>query len=268
MYIVKFNNIEFKRILKLVEESKYKYALEEFEKYLEKYPRDMEARLYYARVCHILGEFSKFKKALNGINSITNIENQIDREKYFYLMIRKKLYEGNYQECYNYIKDNIEFFYKVGERDLEIMTFLMNKLNIIDLKAIDVPTYFLKQIVEYNKERLFLHIKSIPFNSELNIQEFYSRVSQEIPNMNPYNEGFLTKSYIFKYDKCGYNKGIVVDYFKVYTLIDNDDITTMFPFDNSSRLNYVDINDLRYKDKESNVKTLSQVDKFKKRYNL
>ena len=268
MYTSKFNNIEFMRILKLINEAKYKYALEEFQKYLEKYPKDMEARLYYARICHMMGEFSNFKKVIDSIHSITDFSNDTDKEKYFYLIIRKYLYEGRYQECYDYIKNNIDFFYNIGERDLEIMTFLMQKLNITASKTRDLPTYFLKQIVDYNKERLFIHIKPFSFNEDLNIREIYKRITEEIPNMTPYNEGFLTKSYIFKYDKCGYNRGIMVDYFKVYTLIDSNNITTMFPNNNSSRLNYVDINDLRYKEDKSKVKTISQVDRFKKRYNL
>ncbi len=268
MHTHKFNNIEFIRILKLVEESKYKYALEELHKYLQKYPKDMEARLYYARICHMMGEFSDFKEVIDSIHSITEIKKTIDREKYFYLIVRKYLYEGKYQECYDYIKENIDFFYNAGERDIEIMTFLMQKLNITDSKASDLPSYFLKQIVEYKKERLFEHIKNFHFSDDFNISDVYSRVEEEIPNMTPYNDGFLTRSYIFKYDKCGYNKGILVDYFKVYVLIDSNKITTIFPFNNTSRLNYVDINDLRYKEENGKVKTLSQVEKFKRRYKI
>ena len=268
MHTYKFNNIEFTRIIKLVGEGKYKYALEEFKKYIEKYPKDIGARLYYARFCHMIGEFSSFKKIIDSIHSITDFDNIIDKKQYFYLMIRKYLYEAKYQECYIYIKNNIEYFYSAGKRDLEIMTFLMQRLNITDSKACDVPNYFLKQIVDYDKERLFTHIKNFHFNKDFNIEKIYTRITEEIPNMTPYNEGLLTKSYIFKYDKCGYYQEMLVDYFKVYTLIDSNNITTMFPFNNTSRLNYLDINDLRYKEDKVKVKTISQIDKFKKRYKL
>ena len=71
--------------------------------------------------------------------------------------------------------------------------------------------------------------------------------------------------YIFKYDKCGVTNGRVSDYFLVITFHNTNKYISMYPCNSSSNFNYVDLNYLKIPS-TSNVKRLSQIDKFNMRY--
>lgn len=273
-YMAKYNSVEYGKILKLLGDDKYIYALEELEKYMKKYPKDVGAKLCYAKIYFILGDIKTFKQILNSISDINSIQ---DKKHFMYLKIREFLYEARYRECYDYIKSNIDIFYNEGNRDTDIMTFLMQKLNIIDATSLYMPSYFLKQIVEYSYPRLLEHIskylvpnmKGYNFNPDFPLEKVLERIKIELPQATPFYDNELTTSYLFRYDKVGTVDGKEVNYLKVFTFLNTYLITTIQPYDNKGKLSYTDINDLKYQDESnSKVKTLSQVEKFKKRYNL
>ena len=73
--------------------------------------------------------------------------------------------------------------------------------------------------------------------------------------------------YVFKYDNCGKHDNKIANYFKIICFHNTQDYITMFPCSNCENLPYVDLNYLVNSNDIPKVKTLSQIEKFNKRYN-
>ena len=270
---LKYGKEEFDSILKNFHENKFNYALEQLNNYLKKYPNDVCAYLYYANILIVIGELEKAERILNN-KLVLSADRKDDIEKAFYLRIKLFIFKERYQECYYYIKQNMDLFYNHdSDTDLEIMVFLKKKLNM-EVDHQDMDTYFLKQIVFYQKDAFFSHIgkylytsdggRKNQFRKNFPIKEIYNKIINLIPNEFKINDSTLINSYIFKLDKCGFVDGRVVNYFRVITIANTNQITTMIPYENRERLAYTDLNldDVL----EVKIKKISQVDKFNLRY--
>lgn len=269
----KYGKEEFDSILKKFRENRFNYALEQLNSYLKKYPEDTCAYLYYVHILIIVGNLEEAEKILNS-KIVTLATRKEDIEKAFYLRIKLFICKKEYQECYDYIKKNMDLFYnKDSDNDLEIMIFLKKQLNQ-ELFYEDMDTYFLKQLVCYQKAAFFSHIgkylytsdglRKKHFKKDFPVEKVYERLIELIPNELKTNDSTLINSYIFKLDKCGIVDGREVNYFRVVAIINTNQITTMIPYENRERLPYTDFN--FYNLEEVKVKTMSQVEKFNQRY--
>lgn len=273
-YHSKYNQETFQNIFNLLCEKKSLFALEEIKKYLERYPNDVLAHIYYVDLLITIGNVEEASKLLN--NSILlSPKNEKDIEKIFYLTIKLLIATGKYLECFNYIKKHIDLLYN-QKQGVAIMLFLRKKLNLEIDDYDELPTYFLKQICFYKEELLIEYVlREYPrenrdrssFGKNFPLEKVCTRVREMIPNPLRRNEGILVNSYLFKYDRCGQVDGKEVNYFRVITLANSNEIINMYPYDNSARNPYIDLNPRIEEFLEPvKVKSLSQTEKFYQRY--
>ena len=149
------------------------------------------------------------------------------------------------------------------------------------IKAINRPIkkdennkgYLYNQIINYDPKKALDHItihmdsnqdKSY-FSKEVDIESLFNKCQQtlsESPNVIYVdNVDYLR---IYRYDKCGYSKGKLVDYFAVVTIGNTNNILSMYPVDNPERIKCLDITPI-LESKKQPIR-VSQIDKFNARY--
>ena len=80
------------------------------------------------------------------------------------------------------------------------------------------------------------------------------------------NKGFITNSYIFKYDSNGRIDNKLVDFLIVIALYDSNDIITMYPYKNREKVEFYDLNPELDIEESPKLKRVSQIAKFNQRY--
>lgn len=138
-------------------------------------------------------------------------------------------------------------------------------------------SYRLEQLFNYSDEEFLSHISKhmysrvedydviSTFNEDFPFDKVFYEVKKKILFSKAYYFGTYEDVYIFKYDKCGVTSGKVSDYFLVITFHNTNKYISMYPCNSSSNFNYVDLNYLKIPS-TSNVKRLSQIDKFNMKY--
>jgi len=257
-----------------------------YEQYMNKYPNDYLAISSYAHVLITLGDFELASDILKYVASTyENDEKCIDnlnrikriRTHVIYNQSRLLIYQEKYEEfkkLYLKYKDEMENM----ELD-NIYLYCQFKLGEITVGNRCDYSYRYRQIIEYKEQDFLYHVQKHLYKFNENVEDQNSsfffesfpfelvlqEVKKHIPSGKRLCLGFIDDTYVFKYDGCGKDGNKVVDYFKVCCFHNTDNIITMCPTKHAENLPCVDLNDLAYKI-PSNVKILSQIDKFNKRY--
>ena len=279
-----FNKFEFKKAISFFEINPYE-AKKQLEEYLTKYPLDYNAYTYYISSLISIGEDKKAEELLKKIENELYFKIEDKKKEIMYrniIFIKMKLlsYQEKYEELY----------------ELCILNFsLVRSLNLIPLYLICVQklgkeidwflkneSYLLSQIKDYSDEKFIEHIKKHLADHNCNLDnpndnifchDFpYLKIIEEIKKYIPSNKkqfrGFHDDTYVFKYDECGRVKTKLTNYFKVACFHNTVEFITMVPVISDGTFPYVDLNYLKDEKKEEQpkIKTLSQIDKFNKRY--
>ena len=262
-------------------------ALRQFEIYLSKYPEDYSAYTYYMSLLIRLGHFEDAENFViwleNRLYSDQNYLSYPERVKIlekhilftkFKLYAYQERFEDMYELCLNHSD-------RINELEITSIIFYMKKkLGILNAERSELSSYLLRQLLEYDEQDMLEHIKKhiSCYTSEVDSQEktvFYDsfpiqRVLAEIKKyFTPENRtypGFIENAYYFRFDNCGKANNHLADYFKVICINNTDNIITIYPCLTSDNLPYTDLNYLRMEDDKPKVKTISQIDKFYKRY--
>lgn len=256
-----------------------------FEEYIKKYPDDYSAQNYYVYLLIILGNIDEASDFLNNMEQAmyynSKFCNYFDKIKFvnkgiFLNKIRLYAREGEYKELYAYFIRNRQIF---DDGDLLVVPFYCrSKLGLID-KNKEYSSYLYGQIANYSEDNFLKHIlrHTADFNMDLDkpnssifvpsfpINKVLEEVKKHIPSEKGLGYGFFEDTYVFKYNECGRNKNKIVDYFKVICFHENNNLITMCPSEDCENFPYTDLNYLVKEDKLK-VKSLSQIEKFNKRY--
>ena len=249
-----------------------------YEEYFNNYPNDYTSYPYFISVLISLGELEYAEKIYNFVKRKVDSDDKYkcDRAKYHYYeygMFTSKLkllfQAGRYQDALNLYNNNVRDFVNVELNDMHF--YCMEKTGRLDPTRRDENSYLFRQIVEYKEEDFRDHIKKhllLPDYDNQNesvfvegfpIDKVIEEVRKYLPSEKRILSGFIADFYFFKYNDCG------KDHFKVICFHNTNNIITMCPTDNGEYMPYVDLNYLKQEEKPK-VKTLSQIDKFKKRY--
>ena len=282
-----FNSLELKKACELHQTNPME-AKNRYEEYLEKYPTDYSAHTYYIGVLIILGEFDEAEKALNDVINVSKYDKFFMKqknkmiqfkEKVFVCKIRLLLYREKYNELYMLLENNYNL---VKEMSLQSIAFYVKrKLNIPNFKPREDYSYRLQQMIKYEEKDFFENIEKYLENymSDLNtpnkkvfISDFpIEKVIEETKKYVPSNKclfsGNYENVYVFKYTNCGKDNNRTANYFKVVCFHNTQDYITIFPCADCENLPYVDLDYLINTNEMPKVKTLSQIEKFNKRYN-
>lgn len=283
-----YDRYEYDRLCKLMKLDIYA-AKEGFEEYLLKYNKDISAHLRYVNLLITTGELEQAKEYIsiieNKLNKIS-VYNSLElkrNEKHKSLLVAKaRLYSylDRPWDSLRILINNREIF----NEDIKYSIFYLRKLVNHYVRSDDRGngSYIYRQMADYKEEELIEHIKRHEADYNMNDKEISTsffvpdfpveKVIEEVKNNmkkeNSLNKGIIANSYFFKYDQCGRSKDKLTDFFEVITFKDTKDIITMYPVLVVKNRNYVDLNNLIEKKEynNQNVKRLSQIDKFNRRY--
>lgn len=265
-----------------------------FEEYLNKYPKDYSARIYYTTVLTILGEFDEAENVLDdvefAINTDRKFASEIDRIKQNKLDIiiarlRILAHQERYEELYQIYLTHLEEIENTNIDIKPLIFYCKKKIGMINGEKREEYPYIFRQIISYDENDFYKHIKKHFQGYRRNVSEenkgiFRTRISFEtlvnevkkyIPSAIRLYPHLYTDVYIFKYNECGTYNNETVNYFKVICFHNTADIITMYPEINCENLPHIDLNYLIKNDtiqSKGPVKRLSQIDKFNKRYGI
>ena len=259
-------------------------AIRRYEKYIEKYPRDYEAKIFCASVYITIKEFDyaydileATKKEFRSNRKV--IENQDVLDYLEEITIKQEMRYYAYTEQLYKLYD---LFFELTEdqkNKLDYVKFYCySKLGYISAEdESNLKSYTKRQILSYDENlfREFINIHRYGYNENLDEQsdkifdrDFpFEKVLEEVKRKLDYEKcicnSYNTDQYVFKYDVCGKDNGVSQNYFKVICLHNTNNILTIFPASECERLDYVDLNYLNKKHVSSRP---SQIDKFYKKF--
>lgn len=276
-----------RNIEKLLEIDPYR-AIELYEQYLEHYPQDYSSQERYLSILIKVGYYQKAFEVLRHLEvmvydgKLRNVKN--GRNKYVlmknivYAKLRLLVHTGRYNEAYEYITKNVEL---VNMHNLEnipaLIFFLKTRLGIINQTKEDQKCYLFSQLAEYNEQAFIEHAKrhidgysdeegiTAYFHANFPLEQVFEEVKKHYSIDKRISKGINTDEYYFKYDECGYQDGVLCNYFVVITLANNPHYITMYPEPDVYKYPYIDLNYMKEETKPR-VRKLSQIEKFNQRY--
>ena len=299
-----FNRYEFMQALSIERTDPYE-ALNRYQVYLEKYPKDYAAYTYYATLLTTLRKYNEANIILNKVNELVKEDIRFSNNKalfnkymadYNFSKIKLLLYWKKYQELYTQYLEPIGDANIANNLDLDVLLQKQNiknigligikltcwkKLGMLNIINREKYRYLLKQIIEYNENDFLTHIEKHlmsyndlddRFNESIfvngfNVNEILAEIKKYIPSEKGLCTGTLENIYVFRYDECGRVNNKLVDYFQVVALHDTCELITMYPIDYGEFLPYVDLNYMNKLDTPK-VKRRSQIDKFNQRFGV
>ena len=224
------------------------------------------ARLYYAKKDYKNAELI-FCKLLN-----CNVEKFFDENLNYYILC--KFRQGKYEEA-SYIIDCVEEQGIIPTKDMDLIRVYISSLNRERLDKSKL-SYSGKQVYSYDKDKAIHHIidhhvvdsRMSEFN-DVDIRRIYNEVYKKLCIANAVPDTYFDKHVIY-YKDIGMSipnkdedSSEVINQLEVITLPCTKDILTMYPRKGTDA--FLDETD---KPEQGQVKRLSQIDKFNKKYGL
>ena len=267
--------------------TKLDIAIIKLEKYIEDYPLDYSGYSAYASALIKKGRFHEAEKMINYVDKCFDegiIKHSVVEKQNNLILNKLKLYlyTERYQEFNRLYKEKYRM---LQEYNIELtIPFYYNskQLGSLNLEKKEDNGYIVNQIIEYSEKDFQEHIKkhlsdywdkvtetsSNIFEPDFPLKKILDYVKNNVPNDNKIHNGFFDNVYIYKFDENGRVDHKLVNYFKIVTFHNTNNLITMFPIDFGEYMTYTDLNFLKEKKEEPKIKRISQIDKFNKKYNL
>jgi len=262
---VYFNTIDSSRIEFFMHTDPY-FAKEYAEDYMLRFPQDCYIKGIYIQILIILKQMDFAKEKLDELTFLLNndpaylkLEERADdiAHQYFFTKLKYLLYSHNYEEAYEYVLFNYDYYPDMGLD--RILYYIKSVLKIDGYDCYDGDLYSLHQISHYSEKEMLSHIKKhmsagnhykdIPnsniFVTDFPIESVLDEIRQRFdPKYAVYN-GLIEDVYFFKYDDCGKYENKYVDYIKVICYHNTFDIITMLPVKDYPKGFCIDLNYLK-----------------------
>ena len=271
-----YNVDEFRKIQKLAEDNYVDKAFSLFQRYLLKYPDDVCAKSYYIDLLIKIGRFDDAEVLLDDIQSSDiNIKN-IASENLKLMRIKLLCCTGRYEESYSLLLRDADIFYQRGWLIQGLYLFLKKQLGLLETRDYKQNKYLLSQIVKYDEKRFMNYMEEYTYDVNLNKPVYFiknfpvKKIVNEIKDKSSDNYriySMVNYVQIFRLMNNGVVNGKSVDYIKVVSLLDSNNIITMYPYENIEALPSMDLSSILVED-EPKVKRISQIDKFNSRYGI
>lgn len=289
---VHFDAFESRKMFEYYNKDPY-YILIKIKNYIEKYPDDYSMLLDYVTILIRVNSIEEASTNFKIIKQKILNDRELDKypmkkeelsKKTITIELKLLLYQGKYEEWLNIYKENSNY---LDDKYLKIGSLYIRKqLGILNKTKTDKDRYLYRQLVDYSYDDFKEHIKhhmdlekcvdddmstdeetkgNSFFNNEFPLDEIIDTLKEKIPNEMKMN-GYYENEYIFRYDCNGRSFNKITDYFKVVTINNSNEFITMYPILYGEKLPYTDLNILK-KDNQK-VKKISQIEKFKKKYNM
>ena len=281
-----FNSWRYIEAKKLIKKNPFE-AKKKMEEYLKNYPKDYNAKSYYAYLLVVLNKPNEAQKVLENLEIESIMDSTFNRDTKKVLKLRNDIiinkmriliYNNQYEEFLKYFE---KYKYVLNNDKLSSIHFLCRKkLNILEECEYNKDNYgyLFGQILEYDENDFLLHIQKHQtdynndeeepnaniFSEKFPINEIIEEVKKQIPSEDKLCYSMLSDSYFFKYNDCGRANNKITNYFLVACFHNTSDIITMCPVEDCENMPQIDLNYLN-KNKVK-VKSLSQIEKFNRRY--
>ncbi len=252
-------------------------TINNLEQYIDMYPEDVVAYIYYSQVLIDINDFELAEKVLKYIDD--NYPNENDARilfnKFRILCLKEQYEEAKlFYDQYKY-----ELFAIDPKVDLFEVVYKTKTEN--NLKREDMPNrYLYNQLIEYKEEDFLDHIKKhladynmdleypnpVIFSPDFPLEVVLKEIKNIIPNDIGTNFSFYNNFYVFKYDNAGRINNKAVNYFRVITLNGTNKLITMYPLECGENLPYIDLNYLNSIYQKPRVKVRNRIDEFHNRY--
>lgn len=302
-----YNNYRFKKAHNIMDYNPEE-SLRLISDYLMEYPNDYSAHLDHINLLISLGHVNKAKAAIKAIELQVSEDEEYKRlsSKYQYfkrklifmkakLLAFKEKYTELYDFCLNYYDelnavDSLQLYYmmlyckkRIEEKKSKKAFPKKNDQDEFVETPYEQGNYMNRQIIDYsesefmeNQNRFLYAYGNLEktggriFSEDFPFEDLLDVIKKSINDDN--NSKFfvspITDSYIFRYDECGFDKGHLVDHFKVECFHNTDEIIVMYPVYGYGDRKCIDLNYLREPSPRIIRKERkSQVEKFYSRYN-
>ena len=133
-----FHETYFKKIQKLSEEFRLIEAINEFQKYLAIYPKDLDGYVFFADALIKANKLEEAEDILKHAENFMETQDYTNSSKEDYDLIKIKLLsrQEKYHESYELVKKNIDVLYKRRRSVTTLLLFLKLKLGLLNEKDI------------------------------------------------------------------------------------------------------------------------------------
>lgn len=280
-----YDEITFRKIKDLIGNGFYLKATAILQKYMQTYPSDQWARLELLRVLKYQNRLDEAMEQALIIKKSSNFKDYIRLEKYVNLELWN-LYISlcQYEKAYKYLSFVSEYRKRLSAEEEEKLyldeLYLKHRLGILSEKDKEENNCYLAlQIMDYNEKRALKHIKNHKyedlshqeydmFEEEIDVYDIYYKVRSVIADASPLEFQTIEYVYYFEYPEIkniSLKDNYPYKYLKVVALKDTKQIVTMHPVFAKERLSIV--NSLE-KEKTKTKKSMSQIEKFNKKYGM
>ena len=266
------------KIRNLYMDKKYKELIKEAENYLNIYSNDINIRFMYAKA---LRHEERFEEAIENfkINLKYNSHDEHSILSLFYLYYFLNMYKEAYEMLplvyeTKFQKKSISITKLVMRKNLGYPCYINEKEN---------NNYINKQIVNYDSDLAYNHISehtsleeqmknvkgSLMFN-DIDLKYLISVVKENIPKNKKANIEEIMDIYYFGISNIGYDDNNIYNYIKVVVIPNTQDIVSIYPTNliEEKTTKPLDCDHNKLFKRTNKVKTMSRIDKFKKKYNI
>ena len=270
-----YHETYFRKIAQLMKDERFEEAISNFENYITSYPKDLNGNIYYA-ICHMkLGDFSMAEKILSNV-LIDKGVSEHNRQHLELIKVHLLSCQERYEECYELLKKNLYNFKKNEWTYLGDWLYIKKQLGILNEHDYEIAekTYLLNQVISYDETSALSHIEKHLYIDENNdktefieqfpLNEIFYKIKAMLPLEEKIYDGGIANKYTFKYTGNGHVGSTLVDYIRVITLRDTNEIITMYPSKKTGRPACFDLTPTI--EETPKQKRLSQIEKFNQRY--
>lgn len=260
LFVTKNENKKLLTVEALYEEGEFLQALNELERYLVLYPRDLKALFLRGKMYRMLQSPNEARSVFLQLFPYIS-ENKEYKVKILTELLYLEIQERNYLSAYSYLGRLQKITNSVKGLNFDLAEVYLKHQSGMQDSVEDKFNYFEKQIVSYDEEkclkRLLFNNKSYSststnfrhFSLSLDLKDLYDQIKNVLPlaTITPAYNVFDT--YIFSYPNAGYDEEGTLDYLQVlaYSDIEGVHILEISPFRAKKYKSYVnDLLDLEY----------------------
>lgn len=235
----KFNTKEKMQIEKIIESGRFHFALNCYQEYLEKYPKDRDAFIRYGKLLRLLNNSQGASEWMEFL--LLELET---KEKVGFALIEciyLYLDQYDFDNAYKYFLQfqelsSVNEIFPIALNTSLMRILLKKKLGIyIPTLRREEYNYFERQIIHYEEEELLSHTliynlygksafcnENPIFQEHIDIKFLYEEIKRLLPLAMKTPNYNVFDTYLFFYSNVGISKGEILNYFKVCVIPDEE----------------------------------------------
>lgn len=256
----------------------YNFVFRNYNKSLEYYNEVLTSKnkyhtLAYLGICRVYVALGDIKKAYEYYELVMKQNDEYYTPALLHI-IQIEIFNGNYEKAFELYKTiDVSKINEEHENEYRRMKLIMEMFFNIPTVVEHSKKYSYRQLTNYDIEEAIQHIEyghknneakdATNFNNDIDIKQLLIEMKKYLKSDNIIELASAVK-YLIHYPNIGYKQDIILNHLIVVKEIHNDNIITMYPCNEYGS----EIIEIEEKPKQKEIKIVSQIDKFNKRYGL